>query len=119
MTVDPADLARALVRRHKAEREGNERRAATLRSAVVGEAAAILGDHWGRRAWLIGSLAWGNFGERSDVDIVFEGLALDRIGEVAARLGDRLRVSVDILRLEDLPPGFQDRVIAEGVELVA
>ena len=53
------------------------------------------------------------------MDIVFEGLALERIGEVAARLGERLRVSVDVLRFEDLPRGFQDRVLAEGVELVA
>jgi len=48
-----------------------------------------------------------------------KGLALDRIGDVAARLGDRLRVSVDLPRLEDLSRGFQDRVLAEGVELVA
>ncbi len=119
MTVDPADLARELVRRRRVERDGHKRRAEMLRSAVAGEAAAIIGDLWGRRAWLIGSLAWGNFGQRSDVDIVFEGLAPDRIGEVAARLGDRLRVSVDVLRLEDLPRGFQDRVRAEGIELVA
>jgi hypothetical protein len=46
-------------------------------------------------------------------------LALDRIGDVAACLGDRLRVSVDLLRLEDLPRGFQDHVLAEGIELVA
>jgi hypothetical protein len=30
-----------------------------------------------------------------------------------------LRVSVDLLRLEDLPRGFQDRVLAERIELVA
>jgi len=119
MTVDPSDLARELVRRRRVERDGNARRAEILRSVVVGEAAAIIGDLGGRRAWLIGSLAWGNFGERSDVDIVFEGLALDRVGDVAARLADRLRVGVDVLRLEDLPPGFQDRVLAEGVALVA
>src|SRR5665213_1377899 len=119
MTVDPSDLARELVRRRRVERDGNARRAEILRSVVVGEAAAIIGDLGGRRAWLIGSLAWGNFGERSDVDIVVEGLALDRVGDVAARLADRLRVGVDVLRLEDLPPGFQDRVLAEGVALVA
>jgi predicted nucleotidyltransferase len=119
MTVDPADLARELVRRRRVERDGHERRAEMLRSVVASEAAAIIRDRWGRRAWIIGSLAWGNFGERSDVDIVFEGLALDRIGDVATRLGDRFRVSVDLLRLEDLPRGFQDRVLAEGVELVA
>jgi len=119
MTVDPADLARELVRRRRVERDGNDRRAEKLRSAIAGEAAAIARDLGCGRAWLIGSLAWGNFGERSDVDIVFEGLALDRIGEAAARLGDRLRVGVDVLRFEDLPGGFRDRVLAEGVELVA
>ena len=28
----------------------------------------------GATAWLIGSLAWGGFGERSDVDVVVRGL---------------------------------------------
>jgi predicted nucleotidyltransferase len=119
MIVDPADLARELVRRRKVEREGTQRHAQKLRLAVASEVAAIVADRWARRAWLIGSLAWGTFGERSDVDIAFEGLAIDRIGAVASRLGDCLRVGVDVLRLEDLSGGFRDRVLEEGIELVA
>ena len=57
MTVDPADLARELVRRQTVERDGNDRRAEMLRSVVTVEAAAIVGNLWSRRAWLIGSLA--------------------------------------------------------------
>ena len=29
----------------------------------------------GTRAWLVGSLAWGGFGERSEVDLVLDGVS--------------------------------------------
>jgi hypothetical protein len=58
VTVRPEDLARTLVARHAAEREGWRARAETLRAELVAalrgaRAAGRLG-----RAWLIGSLAF-------------------------------------------------------------
>ena len=119
MSVEPADLARELVRRRKAERQAFEERARKVRLLVNAEVAALLKDGWARRAWLIGSLAWGRFGVRSDVDVVLEGLAADRIGAAASFLANRVGADVDILRFEDLPETFRRRVVTEGVELVA
>jgi predicted nucleotidyltransferase len=66
------------------------------------------------RAWLIGSLAWGGFGPRSDVDLVVEGLAAAHRVLLADRLGESTGRSVDLLPFEELPPAFQARVLAEG-----
>src|SRR5437868_4734218 len=118
MGVEPADLARALIRRRKAELEENGRRARAVRHHVEAEACALVADGWARRAWLIGSLAWGDFGIGSDADIVFEGLGSDRTGAAAARLSAAAEVEVDVLRLEDLPESFRERVVTEGIELV-
>lgn len=92
MAVEPADLVRELVRRGTAQRAADQGRAREVRRLVAAEVAAILEDRWAYRAWLIGSLAWGTFGVRSDVDI---------------------------LRIEDLPESFRQRIVAEGIELAA
>jgi predicted nucleotidyltransferase len=119
MPTGPSETAAALVLRHRREREAHEHRAAELRRCVAGEAAALIEQGLAVRAWLIGSLAWGSFGERSDVDVVFEGLAPGAIGFAAAELAERLGARVDVLRLEDLPESFQARVLREGSPLVA
>ena len=71
----------------------------------------------GCRLRLIGSLSGEAWGERSDVDLVVEGL--DRESEAALwrRLSSALPVPVDLLRLEELPETFRRRVLAEGVLL--
>ncbi len=71
----------------------------------------------GGQAWLIGSLAWGGFGERSDIDLVTRGVS----GPDATRIEDAITrstgVGVDLLELEALPPGFRQRVEREGIPL--
>ncbi len=94
-------------------------RAHRVRGIVNAEVAALLTQGAARRAWLIGSLAWGQFGVRSDVDVVLEGLAIDCIGAVADRIAGRVQCEVDVLRIEDLPESFRRRVLSEGVEIVA
>jgi predicted nucleotidyltransferase len=118
MRTSPSETASALVLRHRREREAHERRAAELRRGVAREAAALIEKGLAVRAWLIGSLAWGTFGERSDVDIVCEGLTRDAIAFTAAELGERLCARVDVLRIEDLPESFRVRVLREGIPLV-
>lgn len=119
MAVQPSDLARELARRGKLALAIEAQRAGEVRGLVNAEVAALLADGLARRAWLIGSLAWGHFGVRSDVDVVLEGLAPDRIGAAADRIARRVRTEVDVLRIEDLPDSFIRRVLADGVELVA
>lgn len=95
----------ARARRELVERETRDRVLSTLRAQLPP----------GTRAWLIGSLAWGGFGERSDVDVVVEGLASEaatRLEQVLVRMAG---VPVDLLHLETLPEAFRERVVAEGV----
>jgi predicted nucleotidyltransferase len=56
------------------------------------------------RAWLIGSLAWGGFGERSDIDLVVEGPSAPQALHLGHRVTGRLGVHVDVLRLEEWEP---------------
>ena len=119
MAVEPWDLARELTRRCKLERVSAARRAQEVRGLVDTEVAALLIEGVAARAWLIGSLAWGNFGVRSDVDLVLEGLAVDRIGAIAERVASRVNAPVDVLRIEEVPAAFRRRILSEGIELVA
>lgn len=68
-------------------------------------------------AWLIGSAAWGGFGERSDVDVVVRALDPSRVTETADRLAAVAGVAVDLLRFEELAPSFRDRVERDGARL--
>ena len=69
------------------------------------------------RAWLIGSLAWGEYGAGSDVDVVVEGVSPQGIDELWARLSRTLGERLDLLRLEELPPSFRARVLSEGIAI--
>ena len=118
MTVDPADLARELVRRRKVERDMDDRRAARLRSVVGVEAAAIVGNLQARRAWLIGSLAWGEFGEHIDVDLVFSEVDRALLLQVEIEVARATGAPVDVLELHQLPSSFRDRIVQTGLKLV-
>lgn len=119
MRVRPEELAALLVARRRAAEDAHRRRAAALRRALDEVLAEAASDGAIRRAWLIGSLARGAFGAGSDVDVVVEGLAADRIGTLWGQLSERLGAHVDLLRLEDLPIDFRQRVVDEGTRLVA
>lgn len=69
----------------------------------------------GGEAWLIGSLAWGGFGERSDVDVVVRGLSSDSVSELERSLSEATGVEVDLLDLSSLTEPFRARVLAEGI----
>ena len=68
--------------------------------------------------WLIGSLAWGEFGARSDVDLVATKLDKKVALEVEQSIARELDVEVDLLRLEDLPESFQERVRTYGIKVI-
>jgi predicted nucleotidyltransferase len=118
VTTRPEDLAQALVARRKAANAAHAHRAVELRSALDAVIEHAVRDRAIRRAWLIGSLARGDFGVGSDVDVVVEGLAPERFASFWAVLCERLETEVDLLRLEELPPSFRARVLEEGIPLV-
>ncbi len=114
--VRPEELARALVRRHERARRDADLEAERVRASLL-RALADAPPPSPRRQWLIGSLAWGGFGEGSDVDLVVEGLDAAEASALTAHLIFALPVPAHVLRLEELSPSFRARVLAEGHEL--
>ena len=114
MSVTPAELAATLVRRAAARRvedAGDEER---CRREVLALLPSLRRELGFRRAWLIGTLAWGGFGVRSDVDVVLEAIDAEGAHAVAERIGHATGREVDVLVFETLPPSFQDRVVKDG-----
>ncbi len=86
---------------------------------MAADLAEVLRREFGaRRVWVIGSVARGRPGPRSDIDLVAEGLAPACLFRAAARLqhlaGD---VEIDLAPLEDLRPRARRDLDREGVEL--
>lgn len=117
MGVTPEELARTMVRRHGEALERARARARTLRAELGRTVAEEMAAGTFRRAWLVGSLAWGSFGATSDVDLVVEGLCEEGSARLWDRLCQELGTRVDLLRLESLPPEFAQRVLREGEPL--
>jgi len=89
--------------------------AASTRALVTEEVRARLAP--GGRAWLIGSLAWGGFGVRSDVDLVLNGVPAEVAVELERAVARAAKAPVDLLILETLPAAFRARVEREGLTL--
>jgi predicted nucleotidyltransferase len=117
MAVRPEELAATLVARYRAQQAIHARRADGIRAALEPALREALAGRAGCRAWLMGSLAHGTFGAASDVDIVVEGVTGEEAAALWVALGERLDAPVDLLRLEDLPPAFRARVMAEGIPI--
>ena len=119
---DP-DLVRAFgraVRAHFEEELAKERGQAEVRRAAVlpGVRAALerarteglCGD-----AWLFGSYAWGEPGERSDIDLL-----VDRCADpfmVASLVGRACGRDVHVIEMSEAPPSLKMRVREDGVPL--
>ena len=121
MPVQPSDLVATLLARHGAARVRQLERAERLRRAARRTGGGLRAEGAIDGAWLVGSLAWGGFGAHSDVDVVVRGSDPRAVGALWVRfleeLGPDAEGRVDLLRLEDLPRSFRDRVLAEGWRL--
>jgi len=121
MPVEPSDLAATILARRRASRERQRARGERVLGRVRELGRQLRADGAVDAVWLVGSLAWGGFGVRSDVDLVVRGVALERLGAVTTRaaehLGPDAEDRVDVLRLEDLPPSFRERVLTSGLRL--
>lgn len=115
MAVSVEQTIATLRARASAERTARELRTATLRERLTRCVVAELQP--GVEAWLIGSLAWGGFGDHSDIDLVLRGAD----GALATRLEmwltRELEVPVEVLHIEQLPAAFRDRIEREGIRL--
>lgn len=118
MHPTPDQLAAVMIERARRDLETRAHEAARVHDTVVGVLRPALSTGEVTRAWIIGSLALGYFGEGSDVDVVVEGLDRAREGLLRDALEDATRLQVDLLRLEELDAGFREAVLRDG-ELIS
>ncbi|MGH7329774.1 MAG: nucleotidyltransferase family protein, partial [Polyangiaceae bacterium] len=60
------------------------------------------------------SLACGDFGIRSDVDVVVADARSELVSEIDDALGRATGRAIDVLVFETLSPSFQERVLRQG-----
>jgi predicted nucleotidyltransferase len=119
---DP-DLVRAFgraVRAHFEEELAKERgQAEVRRAAVVPRVRAALerarANGLCGGAWLFGSYAWGEPGERSDIDLLVEDCPDPLM--VASLVGRACELDVHVIEMSEAPPSLKERVHEDGVPL--
>lgn len=109
-------LARALLERTGRELKAVEAERLRLRG-LLPDLARVLRSHGARDAILFGSLAWGAFHEASDVDVAVSGIDYATSLRAMSNSCDLMGLTVEVLRLEDLPEGFRRRFVEEGERL--
>jgi predicted nucleotidyltransferase len=114
MTISPQTAAAALLARAEREQRALERHEAALRARLPGVAALLRQRYGVRRVWLFGSLAWGGFHARSDLDLAVEALPAGERGVASADASKLCGVTVELFALEELPPSLAERVLGEG-----
>lgn len=117
MSHRPEDLARTLTERTRSRRIAAEKRMNSARTRVIAALRDRLRDGTVKNAWLIGSSVWGAPHDRSDIDVVVEGLIADQHGLFWDELSQVAGMDIDLLHLEDLEPRFRARVLAEGIAI--
>jgi len=100
-----------------AERAAAAERASDLRGRAGAAARRLADEHGAGRVWLFGSLAWGRPHAASDVDLLVEGLPAEAWSAASALVEAEVGAAVDLVRIEEAPPGLAARVRAQGVLL--
>ncbi len=106
-------FAEAWKRRMAESRAGVEARRRRLEERLP-RAAELLRALGAERVWLVGSLAWGLFDERSDVDLAVRGLPAERDVESLDAVEKLLGARVDLIRVETVDAAFARRIEQEG-----
>jgi predicted nucleotidyltransferase len=104
--------------RQRAERDLARRgeRAQEARRMLPRLIGHLVERYHARRVWLFGSLAAGGFHERSDIDLVVEGIAGAPVYRAAAELEDLCRgeLRVDLIPAEDAQPEVLEKLQRVG-----
>ena len=100
-----------------AERAAAAERASDLRGRARAAARKLAEEHGASRVWLFGSLAWGRPRAASDVDLLVEGLPAEAWSAASALVEEEVGAAVDLVRIEEAPPGLEERVRSQGVLL--
>lgn len=117
MTVTASGLRATLAARSRAAQAKAQAQRDRAVASVTEKCAALVRAGAISGAWLVGSAAWGGFGERSDIDVVVRDLDERAATGAADALTEAAGVCVDLLRIEELPAGFRQRVLREGERL--
>lgn len=117
MPVSLAEMVAHLRRRQQQQAQQAQARAQRLHALAPAARDLLRRQHGVDRVWLFGSLARGDSGPDSDVDLAVEGLQpadyFQVLGELMGLFGGR----VDLVRMEDASPSLRQRVLEEGHEL--
>lgn len=97
------------------ERERSEALRETVLRAVRSAVERARADGLCSAAWLFGSYAWGQPGERSDVDLLVDDAADPLM--VASVVGRACGRDVHVIATSDAPPSLKQRVREDGVSL--
>jgi predicted nucleotidyltransferase len=111
----PSEVAKTLAARAGQAEERRIAREAEVRARVVTLVRSMLPESC--RGWLIGSLAWGGFGPRSDVDLVLEGVAGEAALRIECSVAEAADSEVDLIDFELLPASLRERVLREGIAI--
>jgi predicted nucleotidyltransferase len=103
--------------RIRRERERCEASRLRIRQELDSVLSELGPRHGIRRGVLYGSLAWGGFHDRSDVDLVVWGAEPGDEDALAGEILQRVGRPAHVVRAEWAPPGLVERVLAEGEEL--
>lgn len=97
------------------ERARSEALRATVLRGVRSAVERARADGLCSAAWLFGSYAWGQPGERSDVDLLVDEAADPLM--VASIVGRACGRDVHVIAMSEAPPSLKQRVRADGVSL--
>lgn len=109
---------RAWRERWKRQRAEDEAAAGKAMSLARRLSTVLVERYGARRVFLCGSLARGEFGEGSDIDLAAEGIADEgffRAGAELERLAEPLRV--DLVPLESATPAYRRDLERDGIAL--
>lgn len=115
MPVTPSEAAATLQRRYRERHLARVERAKLVHQRVKNVVRDLALSK--ARIWLIGSLADGSFGERSDIDIVIDTVDDAQANRLFDQLERELALPIDLLLWRELDTTFQARVLRDGERL--
>lgn len=113
--IDLDACAASVVARIEARQLAAKARATRLRAQAAEAVRALAAEFGIRRAWLFGSLAWGEPHAESDVDLLIEGLDARAACAAERRVAAIIDAPLDLVREEEVPIGLVERVRREGI----
>jgi predicted nucleotidyltransferase len=112
--LDLTPYVRGLRERSTARARRESARREQLWAALPAVVQRLVHDFGVTKVVLFGSLARGEAGLGSDVDLLVEGLPADRLFEAMAEVSRELGVDVDLVPNEMARPGVVQRALSEG-----